>query len=336
MHVAVLGAGGLGSVVGGYLARAGTEVTLIGRPAHVEAIRADGLRITGVRGEHTISERLRAVTDPSEVEGQIDYLMLGVKGKDTKTALAQADGLRGRIGAALSLQNNIVKSDRLAEWIGRDKVIGAATIEGATALGPGRVLNGLTVPTTFYLGDPDGGTSDRVDVLAEALNHADLGAKTVENIRQVEWEKLAQVCIASSWSVSTLGAAPSLGFADGLAVREGAAHYVQLAKEIVSVYRALGYEPQDFFAPVSRLKALADSPLEDGVAALSRLSEDARLAKAVRTSMHEDLVAGRKTEVDEILLPVRNPGRGPPGGDPDAAHGLPDHQNTRHLSRRYG
>ena len=50
MRWCILGAGGLGSVIGGYLAKAGEEVTLIGRPAHMQAIRERGLRITGLRG----------------------------------------------------------------------------------------------------------------------------------------------------------------------------------------------------------------------------------------------------------------------------------------------
>lgn len=66
MRVCILGAGGLGSVIGGYLAHTGVEVTLIARPAHVEAIRRNGLRIDGRLGEFRIRENLTAVTTPGK------------------------------------------------------------------------------------------------------------------------------------------------------------------------------------------------------------------------------------------------------------------------------
>lgn len=301
MHVAVLGAGGLGSVVGGHLARSGVDVTLIARPRHVEAIRRDGLRMTGVRGEHTVTEHLTAVASPDDVEGHVDVLMLGVKGKDTATALAEADGLRDRVGAVLSLQNSVSKDGRLSDWIGAERVIGAATIEGATMTAPGEVFNSVTVPTTMYVGELDGARTARVTALADALNGAGLGTKVPDDIRQVEWEKLAQICTASSFSVSTLPGLPALGFSDGLAVREGAAHFVQLAKEVVEVYRSLGWEPQEFFAPLSRLRTLAEATFDEGVELLLEMSQ--KMAPGTRTSMHEDVLQGRRTEVDDIILP---------------------------------
>ncbi len=60
MRICILGAGGLGSVLGGYLAQAGVDVTLIGRPAHMPAIAQSGLRISGIRGEFVISWRWAA------------------------------------------------------------------------------------------------------------------------------------------------------------------------------------------------------------------------------------------------------------------------------------
>ncbi|WP_372720716.1 ketopantoate reductase family protein, partial [Immundisolibacter sp.] len=105
MRVCILGAGGLGSVFGGALALAGVDVTLVGRPAHVEAIRKNGLKLTGIRGDHMVREHLEAVADPREAKGEFDYLILGVKGKDTEAALEGANCLRDRVKTALSFQN---------------------------------------------------------------------------------------------------------------------------------------------------------------------------------------------------------------------------------------
>ncbi|HLG05697.1 MAG TPA: 2-dehydropantoate 2-reductase N-terminal domain-containing protein, partial [Gemmatimonadales bacterium] len=74
MKTVIAGAGALGSVIGGYAAQAGGDVMLIGRKAHVEAIRGRGLEIDGVRGRHVIRD-VRAVVDPREV-GSADLLIL--------------------------------------------------------------------------------------------------------------------------------------------------------------------------------------------------------------------------------------------------------------------
>ncbi len=309
MRICILGAGGLGSLIGGYLARTGVDVTLIGRPAHVEAIRQHGLHISGIRGEYVVREHLTAVTRPQEVEGTFDYFILSVKGKDTHTALQQAEGLRARVATVLSLQNSIEKDGLLARWAGAEKVVGAMTIEGATLVEPGQVRNHVTTPTTAYFGEVDGRLTPRVEALAAAFQQAGLGSKAVTNIVQVEWEKLTQIATASGWSVTTLAALPDLTFADGWMVREGAEHYVQLSKELLSVYKALGYTPQNFFAPLSRLQELDALDFAEAVAMVQEMGRSMKAqGTRARTSMHEDVLRRRKTEVEEILKPFLEKG----------------------------
>jgi 2-dehydropantoate 2-reductase len=302
MRFVILGAGGLGSVIGGYLAKAGEDVTLIARQAHADAINTKGLKITGVRGDHLVRENLTAVTSPDDAKGEFDHLIILVKGKDTETALAQAEGLKARCRSVFSLQNGVGKEERLREWAGRDKVIGASTIEGGTLHEPGVVSNPLTTPTTAWFGELDGGTSPRTDALAEAFTRSGLVAKSVPNIMQVLWEKLVQIGTASGWSVSTLGL--RLYFPDGLLVRQGAEHYVALAKDMLRVYGAMGYTPQNFYAPMSQFKELNELDFEGGVAMMTKLGERLKQqGMQGRTSMHEDVIRGKKTEVDFLLKP---------------------------------
>ena len=302
MRFVILGAGGLGSVIGGYLAKAGEDVTLICRPAHAQAINANGLKISGVRGDHLVRENLTAVTSPDEATGEFDHLIVLVKGKDTETALAQAEGLKTRCKNVFSLQNGIGKEERLRAWAGRDKVVGASTIEGGTLHEPGVVSNPLTTPITAWFGELDGGTSPRTDALAEAFTRGGLVAKSVPNIMQVLWEKLVQIGTASGWSVSTLGL--RLYFQDGLLIRQGAEHYVALAKDFLRVYGAMGYTPQNFYAPMSQFKELNELDFEGGVAMMMKLGERLKQqGMRGRTSMHEDVIRGKKTEVDYLLKP---------------------------------
>ncbi|GAB4356851.1 MAG: 2-dehydropantoate 2-reductase [Immundisolibacter sp.] len=312
MRVVILGAGGLGSVFGAALALAGVEVTLIARPAHADAIRRNGLKLTGVRGEHLIREPLTAVSDPKDAEGEFDYLILGVKGKDTQAALESADCLKDRIGTALSFQNNVVKEDILGQWLGDPaRVIGFSTIEAGNLVEPGHVHNGLTIPTSNYVGELNGTLSPRVEALADAFSRAGMGTRAVTNIRQVLWEKLTQICGAAAWSVSCLAGGKDLAYPDGLVVPEGAAHYVQVSRDALAVYKAMGYTPQNFYAPVSKLKEL--DAVDDVDAAVEMVMELGRGMQAQgyrgTTSMHEDVRRGKKTEVDWIIKPFIDQGR---------------------------
>ena len=312
MRVCILGAGGLGSVIGGYLAETGVDTTLIARPAHADAVNRDGLRIEGVRGEHHVRDNLTAVSNPADAKGEFDYMILATKAKDSETALASADCLKDRLKTVCSVQNNIVKEGILAEWIGNPaKVMGASAIEGGTLEAPGFVKNHVTVPTTAYFGELDGTVSPRAQALADAFNKAGLGAKAVDCIQQVLWEKLAQICNASAWSVSTLGGNSELNFVHGMALREGAEHYVAISRELLAIYTKLGYSPQNFYAPLSRLKDVYECKTdEEAVELILGFGERMKKQGYVgRTSMHEDVVRGKKTEVDYIVKPFVDKGR---------------------------
>jgi len=303
MKYVILGAGGLGSVVGGYLAHTGQEVTLIGRQAHMDAIARDGLRITGPKGDFCIRENLTLTTHPDQVAGAHDYLIVCVKSKDMEATLADAQDLVRRVGTVLTLQNGIDKEPRLQAWAGPGKVVGASTMEGATLVAPGTCINPFTGPATAYFGELDGTITPRVQELARAFTAARMSARAVDNIKQVTWEKLVQIGLASSWSVSNL-AGGDFYFIDGITVREGAESYMQIALELLSVYRALGYEPQDFYAPMTQFRDLEKGTFDQGVALLMAWGNQLKAANMKsRTSMHVDFTRGRKLEVDEIIKP---------------------------------
>jgi 2-dehydropantoate 2-reductase len=298
------GAGGLGSLFGGYLAEAGHDVVLIGRAAHVDVIRDRGLSITGLRGDHLVRDNLEVVRDPAQVGGDIDLYVLTVKAKDTVQALGEAAPLAARTAIALSFQNTVVKDDALVAAFGTDHVLGASTIEGATLLEPGHVRHTATCPTTAYFGELDGHASARADEIAQVFDAAGFASKSVDVIRQVEWEKLLQIATVASWSVCTLAAVPDAVIADGMADRHGAELYVTLATELSSIYRTLGFEPQDFYAPYSRYRELSSWSFEEAVAQIVAQGESMKAAGLTgRTSMHEDVLNGRHTEAPEILGP---------------------------------
>ena len=316
MRVCILGAGGLGSLVGGMLAESGVRVTLVGRPDHVEAIRSHGLVIAGIRGERVVRGGLEAVANAEQARGAFDALILCVKARDTAAALREADGLRGSLhgegAVALSLQNTVAKDDALADWIGRGRVLGASTTEAATLEGPGRVRHVATAPTAFYFGALGGSSAVRerdgagapLAALVDAFTKAGLSAQATDRIEHVEWEKLLQAAVLATWSVSTLGMMPGRSVAEGLVVREAAEHYVAIAQELLAVYRAKGFEPQDFFHPYSRFRELSSWTFEEAVEGMRAQGQRMIDIGAVgRPSLHVDLMRGRPTEVEWVVAP---------------------------------
>lgn len=303
MRVIVLGAGGLGSVFGARLAQQGADVTLVTRSAHADAINQNGLKISGIHGDSTVSN-ITAISNADDAVGEFDYLILGVKSKDTASAIAGAANLTGRIKTACSFQNNITKEDDLADWLGAEHVIGFATIEAGALVEPGHAAHTFTLPLSTYFGELDGTISPRVEAIVELCNAGGIGTKAMPNIKQVMWEKVTQIANAAGWSVSTLAGNSELFMGEGMMVREGAEHYVQYARELVSVYKALGYAPENYFAPVSRLKELDSGSFDEAVATVIEIGKGMQQSGFKgRTSMHDDVVRGKKTEVEETIGP---------------------------------
>src|SRR5260370_35460670 len=156
MRICILGAGGLGSVIGGGLAERGNHVTPIPRPAHVDGIRAKGPRLTGIRGDRIVNENPCVADHPSAAVGEFDYLLLLVKSKDTASTLADATGLRDRVAVAFSLQNTVRKEADLSAWLGPDRVLGASATEAGVLGEPGVVRHVATPPTAGSFGGPTG------------------------------------------------------------------------------------------------------------------------------------------------------------------------------------
>lgn len=269
----------------------------------MDAIEANGLKVTG-REDFVVRNNLSCVTHPDQVDGDIDLYILLTKQKSMAAALDDASILLERIGTALTLQNGVGKEARLVETFGADRVIGGSIMEGGTLIEPGLVNNHVTSEITAYFGELNGGSSDRTETIAAAFCDAGLDAKSTEDIQHVLWEKVVQVGGASAWGASTLPGNPELDFGSGLSYPEGAAHYVTIAKELLAIYRELGYQPQNFFAPVSFLKQIDAMSFDEAVKHCLGVGEMLNSGRGVRTSMHEDLLAGRKTEVDAVILPL--------------------------------
>lgn len=186
MKVAVLGAGSMGSLFGSFLAEAGEEVWLVDIwREHVEAINNNGLTVVSQGRERNI--KLKAVTDPSLV-GKADLVLVFVKSYSTEEALRTGLPTIGENTTVLTLQNGVGNAEKIAQFVGRNKVLVGSTSFGANVLGPGRICHAGSGDT--YLGELDGSITERLRLVAEVFERAGLRPVVTDNVMGVLWTKL--------------------------------------------------------------------------------------------------------------------------------------------------
>ncbi|MCX6024259.1 MAG: 2-dehydropantoate 2-reductase, partial [Chloroflexi bacterium] len=155
MNLLVMGAGAVGSVMGGLLAQDGHTVTLVGRPGHMAAIRAGGLRIGGIWGEHCVTDALTCSDALHVPPLPYDAVLLCVKSFDTLTALTEVLPVLSSDTLVVSLQNGLGNWETIAALAGAERTAGGRVIFGADL-----VADGAVEVTVFggpvLLGYPDG------------------------------------------------------------------------------------------------------------------------------------------------------------------------------------
>ncbi len=292
MKTVIVGAGALGSVLGGYFAQAGADVTLVARKAHAEAIRTQGLRVGGMRGEHVV-RGIRALSDPAEVQAA-DVLIVAVKSYDTRETLASLAHLRGKVGAALSVQNGGGKDEELAEVFGRDIVVGAATLVGAAMPEPGHVIH--TNAGGTWVGELDGRRTARLEAIVDLFRKAELPIEVRDDIQGAIWCKLNQMAPAAALSCVT-----RLRIHEIYQDRRLAALFVELTHEVAAVAARLGIPLVDCQGiPVKTLCAQPFEAAVESVVARGRTMQERGMTQ-VKISTLQDLERGRRTEAAHVM-----------------------------------
>ena len=195
MRILVFGAGAVGSVLGGLLARAGHAVTLLGRASHLEAIRSRGLSIEGIWGSHLIHE-LSTAASPEELADHVfDLILLTVKAYDTSDAIAALRALDNSSTTIVSVQNGYGNTQSLQSAFGDGRVLGARIITGVELSGPGRVI--VTVSADDIRLGPPSGEADlmpRARELAGVLQAAGIPITATDRYREFLWSKILYNC----------------------------------------------------------------------------------------------------------------------------------------------
>ena len=283
MKIAILGAGAMGSVVGGLLAKAGNDVTLIDVWREiVDTINAHGLRIDDKAGNfETI--RVRASTNPAEI-GPVDLLTIFVKCYHTEEAVRSAAPLIGPQTVVLSLQNGWGNGPRIAGIVGRAKLLIGVSYHSATVLGPGHVLHAGKGQT--FMGELDRTMSDQLKHVADTFKRAGLEVTATPNVSKEIWSKLALNAATLPTSSTIRLTAERL-----LDTQEMQQLMRELLREVVAVARA-----QEI-----------DLDFDERWNAITGLLR--KLAPNTKASMLQDVEKGRRTEIDVINGAIVEAGR---------------------------
>ena len=185
-NVAVVGAGGMGALFGAILAEGGLEVTLVDTDHdHVESIRKDGLRISGLGGDRC--QMIAAEHDVAKVE-TADIVLVQCKGTATREAALAMTHLADSGAVFISFQNGLGNEDILAEILGEKNVFGGLTAMAGARTGRGQIHDFDRVPS--YIGEWGGGMSARAEAIAAAFTAAGLETHASADIRAEIWKKL--------------------------------------------------------------------------------------------------------------------------------------------------
>ncbi len=285
---AILGAGAIGSILAAHLARAGHSVVVIARGERARAVERDGLRIKGLVD---FSARVAVVTDPIQLEAA-DTLIVAMKTHGTQAALERLANVR--VGAALSIQNGVLKNELLVRAFGADRVLGALADTSGELLPSGEVL--FTRNVNLPLGELAGGITDRARRIAGMIEEAGVRSTAVADIVSMEWSKFTVWLGLVSMAVSMRSVSWRY-----LMDADCAQVLIRLAREVAAVARAQGIALADGATGLP-LRTILEAPEQEAIEAVRKAGEQMRSrAPDHRMSALQDLEAGRPLEVEETF-----------------------------------
>jgi 2-dehydropantoate 2-reductase len=290
MKICVYGAGAVGGVIAGWLSRAGHEVSVVARGAHLTVIRERGLRIVSSSSE--CAARVSADRDPARL-GPQDYVIVAVKGQSLPEVAASISPLLGPGTAVVTAMNGVPWwfFDRLpfgagklrlesldpggaiARAIPTERVIGCVIHLAASIAEPGVIRHNMG--GRLIIGEPGGRNVARTEVLVEILRGAGFEVVASNFIERDFWVKLLGNVSFNPVSALTLSTADRM-----IADAQVKGYMVAIMRECLAVGRAVGVDAD--IDPEARI-------------------DMARRLGTFKTSMLQDMEGGKSLEIDGLL-----------------------------------
>ena len=274
IDIAIVGAGGMGGLFGSILSENGLDVVLIdANREHVDSIKSNGLIIDGFGGSRSI--RIPATTDPSQLKSA-NIIFFQCKAYSTREASKSICHLVHENSVCISFQNGLGNEEIISEELGSDKVLGGLTAMAGLYIRPGTIYDFSRVPS--YIGEMNGGTSNRVEKIAKKLSRSGLETHVSENIRSEIWKKLL-----GNISLSAISGLTNLTSASSMQIPELKSVGIQAMEEAFEVAKASGV-------------SLNHSEVVNGMELISKPGGTGDN----KSSLCVDLLNHRQTEVDFI------------------------------------
>jgi 2-dehydropantoate 2-reductase len=301
-ELVIWGAGAIGGTIGAALARAGKNPLLVDADAaHVAALQAHGLRITGPIEDYAVPVRamLSEQVRPEKLRGPLRRVMLAVKSQHTAAAARAIAPLLADDACVLSLQNGL-NGEAIASAVGAARVVLALVDIASDYIEPGVVHYGGR--GSIYVGEPDGRITPRVQEYVALLKNFDPRIEASDNVLGLLWGKIAY------GGLLTATALTNDTMADVLSDRRWHDVMGQIGREIVLAAQAAGIRPvgvDGFDAAAFAAGAAAKT-----AASCDAMAEHYRHSAKTRSGIWRDLaVRKRKTEVAIMFAPVIEAGR---------------------------
>ncbi len=303
MRIGIIGAGAIGSVVGGMLTKAGHDVTLIDQwPEHVETMRKNGLRLSGTCGDHVIPVKALHIYEAQAISAPFDAVFISVKSYDTEWAThLGVQYLKKPNGVVVDFQNGI-NDERVAAIAGRERTLGSVITIGAGMYEPGHAMRTDTGSIGFKIGELDGKETERAKELAKIMSDV-AATKVTTNLFGERWSKLTVNCMANP-----LAGLSGLGTSEVRTRPEPRLIAIYVGGEVVKVGRACGYEVEPIYGIAAQ--RFVDAYEGRGLAEVEAdvAAEGARRGGG-RPSLLQDVMRGRRTEIDYLNGYVCDQGR---------------------------
>jgi 2-dehydropantoate 2-reductase len=290
MRFAIVGAGAIGAFIGAMLARAGEDVTLIARGAHLRAMQDHGVRVRGEIGDFQVDAR---ATDDPQTVGEVDVVVLTLKTHSVPAMVASLRPMLGPNTSVLTAQNgfpwwyfyrqgsewegthleSVDPGAAISQHIDPSRVIGCVVYPSTEIVEPGVVWH--MEGTRFAIGEPDGSKSDRCRRIADSLINAGLRCPIRTNIRHDIWVKLM-----GNVAYNPISALTRATLIEIVQCAETRALAAAIMTEVDAVARKLG--------------------IDIGISVEQRLAGAEKVGQH-KTSMLQDIEAGKPTELEAIV-----------------------------------
>ena len=281
MKIAIVGSGGVGGYFGGRLAAAGADVAFLARGAHLDALRARGLRIISPKGDVHVPH-VRACADPTEI-GRVDVVLFAVKLYDVESALPSLTPLVGPATAVIPLQNGVDAASLVERAVGRAHTAGGTCYVAAVIAEPGVIRH--TAMDHLLFGELDRVRSLRLTAFHDACRPAGFQATLSDDIVFDVWTKFVRLSVLSGMTAAARSPVGVLRDDPDLW-----AMLQQAVREAMAVAQAKGI-------------AVPATTVEDVAQAYAALPPQAK------SSMLEDLERGRRLELPWLSGAVVRIGR---------------------------